>query len=213
MLIGMNANKGPVRRRRSPEQSRTAILAAAGDLIARDGPDRVTLTRVAEAAGVSHGLVSHYFGTYRALAAEVLRAENRQHQEQVQERIRTDQGVPYASRVLDVLFDTVADQRYLRLWAWSALHPDHDAMVTGGLAVLVDAMEAGIATAVPSDRVPSRDRVEAVVLLGLAAAYGYALGGSGWQAELGHGAHDRVRDLAFRSALAGALADYLEGDS
>ncbi|WP_069772133.1 helix-turn-helix domain-containing protein [Streptomyces sp. LUP30] len=64
---------GP-RRRRAPEQARQEILDAAAELIARHGPDGVGLRRVAEAVGISHGLVTHCFGTYSALVRAVPRA-------------------------------------------------------------------------------------------------------------------------------------------
>lgn len=206
----MSANNSRLRRRRQPEQARAEILAAATELIARDGPDRVTLTRVADAAGVTHGLVSHYFGTYANLAAEVLQAEARRHQDLVEDRIRNDDGVPYAAAMMDVVFDLVADERYLRLWTWSALHADHPSMVADDLSDLVDRMQAGIAKVLPAERVPDRARVEHVVLLGLSAAYGYALGGRSWQTALGHDSPDTGRDRDFRNALAMALTDYLE---
>ncbi|HZJ68032.1 MAG TPA: helix-turn-helix domain-containing protein [Kofleriaceae bacterium] len=46
--------------RRSPEEARTHILDAA-DAVFRDHlPDAVGLREIAVAAGVSHGLVTHY---------------------------------------------------------------------------------------------------------------------------------------------------------
>ncbi|MFI6882422.1 helix-turn-helix domain-containing protein, partial [Streptosporangium canum] len=74
------------RRRRSPAESRAELLAAAAELIIERGPDNVSLRQIAEAAGVAHGLVSHYFGTYGALVKEVLRVENDRIEARVRER-------------------------------------------------------------------------------------------------------------------------------
>src|SRR5690349_10474032 len=60
------------RRRRDPETARAEILDAAERVLSTRPPDQVGLKDVAEVAGVSHGLVSHYFGTYAELVEEVL---------------------------------------------------------------------------------------------------------------------------------------------
>ncbi|MFE5292583.1 TetR/AcrR family transcriptional regulator [Isoptericola sp. NPDC056618] len=213
----MTANNGrapgrPPRRRRSPEQARQEILDAATTLVAEHGPDGVTLAKVARAAGVTRGLVSHYFGTYAGLVRAVLREEDTHHRERVRARVADDAGVPYAARMLDVVFATLDDERYLRLWAWSALHPEHGTLATDGLAGVADVMEAGLRAALPADRVPSRDRIEAVLLVGMSGAYGYALGGRSWQSALGHDPGDPERATAFRAALSAAVAAYLVGE-
>jgi AcrR family transcriptional regulator len=194
------------RRRLTPERSRQQILDAATGLVAERGPDAVTLAQVAVAAGVTRGLVGHYFGSHRGLVREVLRAEDARHRARVRAQVADDAGVPYADRMLDVVFATLDDERYLRLWAWSALHPEHGALASDGLAGIADMVEAGLRAALPADRVPSRDRIEAVLLLGMSGAYGYALGGRSWQSALGHDPDDPLRAAAFRSALAAAVA-------
>lgn len=143
-----------------------------------------------------------------AVAAAALHEENLRYRERVRERMRSDSGVPYAVGILEVMFASLADERYIRLWAWAHLNADHDEMTADGLDELVDAMEAGIAQALPAERRPTRDRIEAVVLIGLAAGYGYVLGGRAWETGLGHSG-DVERPAVFRAALAHALSDYL----
>ena len=201
------------RRRRTPEQAREEILAAATELIARYGPDGVGLRQVADAVGVTHGLVTHYFGTYRLLVRAVLQRENERQRERVRERMREDQGVPYADGMTRVLFDTLADERYVRLWAWSQLHSEDLETSSTGLSALVDAMQDGIHAVLPGSQAPNRARIEAVVLLALSAAYGYALGRQPWLDGLGHDPTDPVHDAEFRTALSEALATYLAGGS
>jgi AcrR family transcriptional regulator len=58
-----------VRRRLSEQQRRDQIVDACVAVLARDGFEQATLVRIAEAAGVSKGLVSHYF-TERDLLLE-----------------------------------------------------------------------------------------------------------------------------------------------
>jgi len=63
----------PARTRLAPESRRRSILDAAGALYAERPYDRVSTTEVARAAGVTRGLVHHYFGSKRDLFLEVMR--------------------------------------------------------------------------------------------------------------------------------------------
>ncbi|HET6970894.1 MAG TPA: TetR/AcrR family transcriptional regulator [Phenylobacterium sp.] len=56
------------------EITRTAILAAAGELFAAEGFAAVSVDRIAAAAGVAKGAVYHHFAAKEALFAEVLEA-------------------------------------------------------------------------------------------------------------------------------------------
>jgi AcrR family transcriptional regulator len=58
--------------RRSPDEARAHILDAAERVFAEHLPDVVGLKDVAREAGVSHALVTHYFGTYSALVEAAL---------------------------------------------------------------------------------------------------------------------------------------------
>lgn len=200
------------RRRRTPEQAREEILTAAGELIARDGPDGVGLRRVAESVGVTHGLVTHYFGTYRALVRAVMVRENERHHQRIREQIHADAGVPYADAMVHVLLDTLTDEHYVRLWAWSTLHAeDVGTTVSGNLRELVDAIQSGISAVLPESQLPDRDRIESTVLLGLSAAYGYTLGKHVWLAGLGRDPAEVDHDSAFREVLTSAVAAHLMG--
>jgi AcrR family transcriptional regulator len=57
--------------RRTQEQrrteARTALLGAAAELVAESGVRALTLARVGERAGYSRGIVTHHFGSKRAL--------------------------------------------------------------------------------------------------------------------------------------------------
>jgi AcrR family transcriptional regulator len=189
------------------------LLAAAAELIRERGPDNVSLRQIAEAAGVAHGLVSHYFGTYAVLVREVLRAENERIEARVRERIQDEDGVPIAAGIMDVVFDTLADERYLRLFVWTEMHADYRGAVRPELVELVDTMEAGIREALAGRPVPSRSRIEAVVLVGLSAAYGFAIGGRSWLAGLGHDPDDPAREAEFRDQLARMMGAHMVEES
>lgn len=51
------------KRRRDPEKTREAILTVAGRLLARDGPEGLSVSQVAQLAGVNRGTAYHHFQT------------------------------------------------------------------------------------------------------------------------------------------------------
>jgi TetR/AcrR family transcriptional regulator, repressor for neighboring sulfatase len=201
------------RRRRTPEQARAEILDAGTGLIAERGPDGASLRQVAEAAGVTHGLVVHYFGTYRGLVGAVLQRANERQRDRIREQMLAEGGIPYADRVIKVLFRTLGDEKYVRLWAWTMLHPEAGQSASEGLAGFVDAFEAGVRAAFTGhgEPPPDRARIETVVLLGLSASYGYALGRRSWLAGLGHDPSDTTADETFAAALTSVVAAHLGG--
>ncbi len=62
-----------VRRRLAPDDRREQIVEAAAHLYTTHGYDEVSTTELARAAGVSRGLLSHYFPTKRSLYLAALR--------------------------------------------------------------------------------------------------------------------------------------------
>ncbi|MFD1931111.1 MULTISPECIES: TetR/AcrR family transcriptional regulator [Nonomuraea] len=203
----------PRRRRRSPEEARAELLAAAARLIGERGPDNVTLRQIAEAVGVAHGLVTHYFGTYAALVREVLVSEDKRIQERIHDRIQAERGVPTAAGIMGVVFDTLADERYLRLFVWAEMHADYQGAVRPDLRELIDAIEAGIRSALAGRPVPSRSRIEAVALMGVSAAYGFAIGRRSWLTGMGHDPDDPAHEAEFRAQLTAMLASHMVEES
>jgi AcrR family transcriptional regulator len=65
------------RTRRSPEDRRKQLLDLGAQLFADQHYDDVHIEQVAELAGVSRGLLYHYFPTKRAFFAELVRRETR----------------------------------------------------------------------------------------------------------------------------------------
>ncbi|WP_028081001.1 TetR/AcrR family transcriptional regulator [Solimonas soli] len=55
------------RRRRDPDGTRTAILQAAGTLLAKDGPQGLSVSQVAQLAGVNRGTAYQHFQTREQL--------------------------------------------------------------------------------------------------------------------------------------------------
>jgi TetR/AcrR family transcriptional regulator, repressor for neighboring sulfatase len=61
------------RARRAPEEARRLILDAAQALIARTGPEGLRLQDIAAAAGISHPLIIHHFGSRAGLVRALTR--------------------------------------------------------------------------------------------------------------------------------------------
>lgn len=61
-------------RREGEERRRDALIAAALDLIAEGGPGAATVRAIAERAGVTPGLIRHYFAGKEELTREAYRA-------------------------------------------------------------------------------------------------------------------------------------------
>ena len=55
------------RQRRTPEEARRLILEAAQALIVTTGPEGLRLQDIAAAAGISHPLILHHFGSREGL--------------------------------------------------------------------------------------------------------------------------------------------------
>lgn len=64
--------EGPRKRKASRETRRIQLIEATIRVLAREGYARTTLTRVAEAAGLSHGLVNFHFASKEGLLSECL---------------------------------------------------------------------------------------------------------------------------------------------
>lgn len=112
--------------RRSPEDARALIMDATEGLFRTKLPDTVGLAAVARAAGVSHSLVSHYYGTYEALVEAALeRRVSRVREQLVAAAMRAYSEAADTSSLLatyqGALADAVTDPVTMRLAIWALL--------------------------------------------------------------------------------------------
>ena len=140
------------RERRTPEEARALILAAAERVFATHLPDVVGLKDVAREAGVSHALVTHYFGTYANLVEATLEVHGQRLRDAVisgllaaVERDSNPQALlaAYRRAVTEVAQNPVT----LRLAVWAMLsgRMDRDDFIAHrmqGLRRVADALEA-----------------------------------------------------------------------
>jgi AcrR family transcriptional regulator len=71
-VLGMGAVSEIGASPRGPDEVRRALMAATERVCSQRPPGSVTVRDIAEAAGVNHGLVHHYFNSKRALLEETL---------------------------------------------------------------------------------------------------------------------------------------------
>jgi TetR/AcrR family transcriptional regulator, repressor for neighboring sulfatase len=173
------------------------------------GPDRVGLQAVARAAGVSHALVTHYFGTYEALVREVLMRRNQLVVEEFRRRLLESQAPLGAGELLERFFTVLQQEGQTRLLAWALLtgRADHMPMARAqGLRLLVDALEfhAERTATAQGKPPPSRDTLEMALLAGVCASQWYVLAREALLPALGREA-DATADVRFRETLATML--------
>ncbi len=192
--------------RRSPEEARELILGATRQLLRERAPDAIGLKDVARAAGVSHALVTHYFGTIDALVDAALETLAEANRHELVRRVlgRADEG-PRAW--MEQWFEWVTRPEAPRLLAWSFLtgkttRADFFSRRTRGLSKFADLMQQRFA----GELDVSREDIEFILLLLMAAPFGYAIGRAGFWSGLGKDKPGPEEDAMFF----GRLADLVE---
>jgi AcrR family transcriptional regulator len=109
-------------RRRNREQTIHDILDAAEALLDRKGPDGFGLAELGRDAGVSFGLIHHYFGGKEGLLRAVLRRTLREMGREIRRIEETGQFWEQSAPAVVVVFDTyLRKPGFARLMAWGLL--------------------------------------------------------------------------------------------
>jgi len=198
--------------RRDPEEARRLILDAAEGLFAVKSPDVVGLKEVAEAAGVSHALVSHYFGTYGGLVEATLERRMTALRAQVFEQLLEPAAEARTRVLVERLWSVASDPVTLRLGAWALLSGrlDSEEFFAGrvqGLRQVADGVERKLRSSRKLEKV-AREDIEFILMAALALMYGYAITGAPSHAGLGRAASPEA-DLDFRERVVEMLELYL----
>jgi TetR/AcrR family transcriptional regulator, repressor for neighboring sulfatase len=182
----MPAIKQPAvkRQRRTPEAARAAALDAARALLLRLGPEAITLPAVANELGMTHGNLTHHFGSVGALHAALVDQMASELASEVAHAVLQLRAEEVAHiQVVDALFGAFAKNGAGRLISWLAATANMEALqpLFNSVAKLVREL---------SETVPKRNdarelavRQNALVLI--ATALGNAL--------IGDRLHDAVR--------------------
>lgn len=141
----------PAFRREEPDARRASLIEACGAVLAREGAAGASVRAIAAQAGVSPGLIGHYFGgvdaliaaTYAAVEARVAAALDAAVAE-----AGTDPRARLEAYVCASLLPPIADSELLSTWIafWSlvrarpeiaALHDEQYGRFRGGLELLL----------------------------------------------------------------------------
>lgn len=144
--------KSKKRIRRSPEQARELILDAADRVFATKLPDVAGLKDVAKAAGISHALITHYFGTYDGLVEATLERKFHRLRDSLLPKMMqlvaedADAAKLLAAHRREVM-NAVSDPTMVRLGIWAAVSgrastTDFFPHRMQGLKVLADALSS-----------------------------------------------------------------------
>lgn len=205
--------KRPARTRRTPDEARALILDAATTLLGDRGPDSVGLKDVARAAGVSHALVTHYFGTIDALIDAALASHAEKQRLALVAAIldRPDAG---PREWLEQWFAWVNRPAVARLLAWSFLtgriaQRDFFSRRTRGAKRVADAIQARLGSGPDGVDLPRQD-LEFAIMLIMSATHGYALGKEGYWPAFGVDEVGPRQDRIFFDRLAELAMGMLE---
>jgi TetR/AcrR family transcriptional regulator, repressor for neighboring sulfatase len=200
----------PERRRRPPELARTELLDAAERVFASHAPDEVGLKEIAREAGVSHALITHYFGTYAGLIEATLQRRLNALRETMILRLGDAGVLSRPEELLAILFRTFDDPVHLRLMKWMvgterAANVHALAMQHQGLQIVA----RQVATALmPGARAPLIERIELALMTSVAAALGYAVAKYALAGAAGREVSSAL-DASVQATLAGMLRTYL----
>jgi len=134
------------RKRLSPEESRSAAIAAARRLLLAAGPQAVTLKAVAAEVGRTHANLLHHFGSAAGLQGELARAIADSVTSSIAATVeRARAGETDARDIVDRCFDVFDREGAGALAAWMILTGNRDALnpILGSIRGLVAQLSVG----------------------------------------------------------------------
>jgi AcrR family transcriptional regulator len=175
-----NADNAPAQRaqrKRDREQTIAAIVTAAETLLERKGPDGFGLAELGREAGVSFGLIHHYFGGKEGLLRVVLRRTLREMGSEIR-RLQDDGSFWDADAPATlVVFDTFTNRPgFARLVAWGLLTGlIGPADIRKEFRTDREAVENMLEAFRKEAPAPSRDNAEVIATLLMSAVLGFNL--------------------------------------
>ena len=117
------------RKRLNPDESRSAALEAARELLIAEGPQAVTLKAVAARIGRTHANLLHHFGSAAGLQGELARSIANRVTGSIAEAVaRARNGEADPREVVDRTFDAFDREGAGALAAWMILSGNRDAL-------------------------------------------------------------------------------------
>jgi AcrR family transcriptional regulator len=201
--MSIDKTKRGKRLRRTPEEARRLILEAAQTRLTTTGPEGLRLQEIAAAAGVSHPLILHHFGSREGL----VRALTREAAAELRDKlVTTMESTEYSvEQLLDRVFDTFRDGLAQRL-AWLAtVDPGGGAEGTQLIIRdIADRLHDRRIAAAPLGTAIARADTDALIHLVATSAFGDALYGAQLHRSAGLPATSET-DRSFRRWLAALI--------
>ncbi len=199
---------GRARRRRDPATARQELLDAAERVFARAQPDQVGLKEVASEAGVSHALITHYFGTYAGLVESTLERRVRALRERMMARLRESGALARPAELLGMLFDQLEDPVHVRLMKWMVANEREVHMLAlqeHGVQLIARQVAEALVAEPPPSMIAT---LELTLATAVAAAFGWAMSKSAIAGAIGRPVTPMLQD-EMRTTLAGMVRTYL----
>jgi AcrR family transcriptional regulator len=198
------------RRRRDPETARQELLDAAERVFVGVGPDVAGLKIIAQEAGVSHALITHYFGTYAGLVEATLERRIRALRDRMMTRLHDSGALARPGELLGMLFDALEDPVHLRLMKWMVANERSGtqtlALQERGVQLIArQVAEALVPAGAPAKMIAT---IEEALATAVAAAFGWAMSKVPIAASIGRPLTPVLRER-IQATLAGMVQSYL----
>jgi AcrR family transcriptional regulator len=134
------------RTRLSPEESRSAALAAARKLLLEQGPQAVTLKAVAAEIGRTHANLLHHFGSAAGLQGQLVKSIADSVTGSIAEAVEHARARPTDARlIVNQCFDAFSNEGAGALAAWMILTGNRDALnpILDSIRSLVSQLSVG----------------------------------------------------------------------
>ena len=194
--------------RRSPEEARSVILDAAERVFADHLPDTVGLKEIGREAGVSHALVTHYFGTYSGLVEAALERRFQKLRESLVMELFVDLDPNASARELLAVYRAAiarhaSDPITVRLATWAMMsgrssQEDFFTHRVQGLRLLTDALAQRTNVA--------REELEFCLIASFALTVVWTVGGTTLASTLG-----KKKTKAFDAAFEARVSKMIDG--
>ncbi len=165
---------------------------------------------IAREAGVSHALITHYFGTFDGLVEAVFERRTLRLRAVIMERLATT-GLTKAGELIATLFTTFGDPVHLRLMKWM-LASERGGVVHAlalrdrGISLIAEQVAKAIA---PGGEIVVRREIELALVIAVSAAFGYTATKLALASAIGR-EPDEELDREVQRSLTAMLEAYLQ---
>ncbi len=166
-----------VRKRRSAEEAKDAVLSVAEGRLADLGLDGLNIVDVARDAGMSHATLIHHFGNTDGMRRELVHRMTDRLLHDIINALQNDNPDPV--RILEDLFDALSRGGHAKLLAWLSLgggDGSNGVDVSPHVEALFAKLIATLASQLPGDW-NNEDAARRIVMLISSTAIGHGIGG------------------------------------